>query len=82
MRQIAFIEVSFGHRNKFAITPEIDHLLDAIGAVDREDSQDGEIEEKDYPIEGVQFVKWTDVSPGLVYQIMKIAFEEHLRLGT
>jgi len=74
--------VSFGYRNKFAIAPEIDDLLDAIGAVDGEDSQDGELKKKDYPVKGVQLVKWTDVSPGLVYQIMKIAFEEHLRLGT
>jgi hypothetical protein len=64
--------------NEFVIAPEIDDLLDAVGAIDRQRTQNREIDDKNDPVEGVELVKWTDVSPGFVDEIVEILLKKSL----
>ncbi len=41
-------------RDEFAITPEVDDLLDAISAVDRKRGENREVDDQDDPVEGVE----------------------------
>ena len=48
-------------RREFAITPEGDHLLDAIAAVDGEHRQDAEIENQNRPVKAIEAIGSADV---------------------
>ena len=63
-------------RDEFAIAPEVDDLLDAIRAVDRERGENREVDDQDDPVEGVELIKRTDISPGFIYEIVKVPLEE------
>ena len=43
--------------------------------------EDREIDDQDDPVEGVELVKWTDISPGFVDEIVEIAFEKRLAVA-
>src|SRR5215208_3256211 len=78
-RQLRLGKSSAGMRDELAITPEVDDLLDAIRAIDGERAKDREVDDQDDPIEGVEFVEWADISPGFVYEVVKVALEQGLR---
>ena len=79
-RQIGFGELPARHWYKPPITPEVDHLLDAIAAVDRQRRQDQEINDQNDPVEAVELVERTDVAPGFIDSVVEVPFEDRLRV--
>jgi len=65
-------------RHKLAVAPEIDDLLDAVSAVDRERRENREVDDQYDPVERVELVKWTDVAPGFVDQIVEVTLKKGL----
>ena len=63
-------------RHEFAVAPEVDDLLDAIGAIDRKRSENREVDDQDDPVEGIELIKRTDVSPGFIDEVVKVLLEE------
>ena len=54
---------------KTRVAPELDHLLDAIDAIDRQHRKNAEINDQHGPIERVELVKGADVRRGLVIRV-------------
>src|SRR5215207_7254075 len=79
MRQLRFRIFPTRAGDKLPIAPEIDDLLDAISAVDGQRAEDGEIDEQDDPVEGVELIEWTDISPGFVDDVVEVPLEDRLR---
>src|SRR5207302_9496829 len=64
----AFREVALWLRWKLRIATELDDQLDAIQAIDREHSENAEINYQHRPIKRIQLIKRTDVRRGLVVE--------------
>ena len=75
-RQLGFGESGAGPWDEVAIAPEVDDLLDAIGAVDGQRSENREIDDQDDPVEGIELVKRADISPGFVDSVVEIPFKD------
>ena len=69
VRQLTFRECAFRTGWKFAIAPEIGDLLDAINSIDRQNSQDREVNDQNGPIEAIELIQRADVFNGLVIPI-------------
>ena len=65
-RQVFFGKSRCWSWDEFPVTPEVDHLLDAIRAVDCERGENGEIKDQDEPVKRIELVKRADVAPRLI----------------
>src|SRR5687768_1972464 len=74
--------MAFRFGNKAAITPEVDNLLEPVTAVDCKYRENGEINDQDGPVESIELIQWTNVSPGLVYKVAEILLEQRVRRWT
>jgi hypothetical protein len=79
-REIGFGEVRARHWNKASIAPEVDDLLDAVSAVNRQRRENREVDDQNCPVEGVELIKRADVAPRFVDAIVEIPFEDRLRV--
>src|SRR5215217_221835 len=79
MRQLSFGIFSTRVGDELPVAPEIDDLLDAITAVDGQRPEDGEINQQNDPVEGVELIEWTDISPGFVDHVVEVLLEDGLR---
>src|SRR5713226_4904354 len=68
-RQFCFRELAFRLWRKLRVPPELDDLLNAIRAIDREDGQDAEINNQHGPVESVELVQRTDVGHSFVNRV-------------
>src|ERR1043166_2296642 len=77
-RQLCFLVFAAGFRQEFTITPEVDHLLDAIRAVHGERAENGEVNDQNDPIERVELVQRADISPRFVNEIVEVSLKKDL----
>ena len=69
VRQLTFRECAFRTGRELAVAPEIGDLLDAINSIDRQNSQDREVNDQNGPIEGIELIQRAYILDGLVVPI-------------
>src|SRR6266849_4688723 len=79
-RQFFLRELAFRLWGKPRIPPELDDLLDAIRAIDREDDQDAEINNQHSPVESVELIQRTDVGHSFVNGVAE-AWNVHAKIS-